>query len=179
MKKIMVVILPIVVIGLAAGGYLYFSKDKREKDIVTVDMIERHLTPAILAEDAELIVLGTFTDSRQRTFIDEDHNLVLTDWTIQPKEVWKGNAPDPLVVSIIQSDNGGIVEESALPFSIKNGTQALLYLTFAPEGQMWLLLSARQGVFLEKNGKLFDQLNKVVDRQVLYQEVLKEEKKSE
>ncbi|GEM_PF-2738884 len=168
MKKSLVIglgVLVIVAVGIV--GYAMVTKER-----VRVQTMERSLTPISLAQESDLILIGTFQDGKSKILSDESSgDLVFTDWTVKPEEVWKGEAPSPLVVMVLGGENIKIQTVEDADLQVFRGMRALIYLKYIPEEKTWVPLSTRQGIFTEKEGQYIDANGKVYSRATLYDAV--------
>ena len=116
--------------------------------------MERRVTLPDLAEESALVVEGMLQSPS--THIEQSKTagkLVYTDWSVLPSRVFKGVAPNPLIVSVLGGDRGGLhtrVAENTIP--LKTGDRYLMFLEYRAEGNYWDLSALRQSLFRLENG---------------------------
>lgn len=129
---------------VAGGAYLWAHRPSR----VVVNRLERHMTLDELAQESDLIGVGTLQTKTIRIVDDTTADqLVYTDWTVIMSDVWKGTRPDPLVLSLLGGEKNGIrVDVTGQNTSLTTGQEYLMFLEYLPESNMWTV-SPRQDLF--------------------------------
>lgn len=176
MKKIIIItVIALVAVGSGFVLYKYYNPQT-----TSVSASFRHLTSSELVSEADLILVGTFKSEKERISTlskeDNEHKLVFSDWTIEPLEVWKGDLPKPLVVSILGGKKGFLQTAQDLQLEIKPGLKALMYLFYEPEEKVWVLLTPVQGILTELNGKYINQAEESFTKAELQGEIHKLQK---
>lgn len=136
---------------LVAGG---IGMLRLQQSSVTVQRMERTVTLPDLAEESALVVEGALQSPS--THIEQSETagkLVYTDWSVLPSHAFKGVVPNPLIVSVLGGDRGGlhtVVAENTIP--LKTGDRYLMFLEYRAEGNYWDLSAVRQSLFRLENG---------------------------
>jgi len=154
MKKI--VIITVIALLVAGSGFAFYKYYHPQTNSVYVNY--RNFTSIELAKEADLILVGTFKGKTERISNQDDgYKLVSSDWTIDPLEVWKGDPPKQLVVSILGGKKYFWQTASDLQLDIKPGLKVLMYLVYEPVEKIWILITPMQGILVESNGKYINQ----------------------
>lgn len=130
---------------LVAGVYMI---TQRAPERTTVFTQERRVEPRELAKVADLVFEAKVTSSATRIVADPNHgDLVYTDWTLQPLDVWKGKADAQIIATTLGGKTGTTETIITEMPSLVVGDQRLFFLTEEPNSTTWTVYSVSQGIF--------------------------------
>jgi len=172
-KRILIISLVGIII---AGSVITVLTMNKQKSTTAVTKAEVKLSPADLAEESKLVLVGTFISSKVREVTEEGtgEKLIYTDWQVEPKEIWKGQKPDSLTVSILGGDNGklSVIADTLGGQDLKPGDERLLFLYYREDLQAYAPLSANQAIFTAlSNGNYRDEAGAMYSKDELTREI--------
>lgn len=131
-----------------------------------VHTTERGFTSRTLAQEAELVVIGSFTTSRSYLDTSTGQRLVLTEWQFIPSEVLKGTVEGTISVTLQGGRVGKVEDQISDAPEVRTGQKTLLYLTKVPLHNTWLPVSTSQGILVPtKEGAFVDHQGEVMTRE--------------
>jgi hypothetical protein len=170
MKKLFLLIPALL---LVVGVYVI---TQRAPERTTVYTQSRRVEPKELAKVADFVVEAKVASSTTRIVADPNHgDLVYTDWTLQPIEVWKGKADSQIVASTLGGKSGSTETIISEMPNLAVGDERLFFLTEEPNSTIWTMYSVTQGIFSTQGQDVVNTFGDKLDKKA-YKELVKQSK---